>query len=114
MSVINKIALGGAALVVLTVGWLFVANARLRAEVAEARANIIACRMANDDFSAVVAKQNKAVEQIKADSENRIRRTKENAQKYLVAAEKIKKTKMHGEACQAADALFNLYLEENK
>jgi len=121
MDIINKIALGGVtALGVLIIG-LLLSNAHLKTQLAESRAEYIACRMANDLFVAQVAKQNKAVDQLKADNARREKRAQqaaseaqEKARLFYVAAEKIRKTQTRGDACKAADSLFNAYLRNNK
>ncbi len=111
MSVINKIALGGATIVVLAFFWLYLANAHLKADLADARADNAACRMANGAFAASVKKQNDAVERLKA---ARIKRADGEAQKFFDAAEKIRNMKTEGDACRIANELFNAYLSQNR
>ncbi|MFA4994207.1 MAG: hypothetical protein WC521_02760 [Bdellovibrionales bacterium] len=119
MDITNKLALGGGAAVAVAFFWLFLANANLKVELAKAQTDIIACRLANDSFIAHVAKQNKAVEQMKADGARREKQmqeaadeAQEKARLFFVAAENIRKTKTRGDDCQAADALFKAYLKD--
>jgi hypothetical protein len=121
MNLVNKILLGvGAALalvIVITFIWLSLANAHLKAQLAETQANSTACHLANGEFIAKVAQQNKAVEQLRIAGAAQTKRAQEAvifAQKiariYLRAAEKLRKAKPHGDACQATDTIINTYL----
>ncbi len=125
MTPIHKILLylgmGAAAVLVFSIFWLVLSNARLKAQLAEAHAHNTACRMANDQFSEKLAHQNRAVEQIKAESVRReekakseIGKAQEAARAHQAAAEKLRNTKPGKDACKAAEALFNAYAEGNR
>jgi hypothetical protein len=121
MSLIDKIILGiGAALalaVMICVLWLIVANAHLKTQLAQAQANDTACHLANDEFTAQIARQNQAVEKLRIASEAREKRAQEaalDAQKtargYLAAAAKLAKAGAGGDACRSANKLLDSYL----
>ncbi len=119
MTLLSKILLGAASAVLLilisTVGVFWVANARLRADLAEARSAESLCRVANLDFADKVAAQNRAVDAIRSESKAEILK----AQMAQAAAEKV--AAAHGAAaqkllarqdkgCAAAEAAVNAYV----
>ncbi|MDD3371116.1 MAG: hypothetical protein PHE27_04740 [Alphaproteobacteria bacterium] len=119
----NKVALtsaGGLALLGLAAfARISIANAGLKADLAEAQARSHACLLANAEFETRIEKQNAAVEKMKALGEARGRRAaeaartaKDEVQKYLAAAETLRAAKVGGDACAAAAALFDAYLKE--
>jgi hypothetical protein len=125
MNPINKILSGVGAAIILIIAvtfiWLSLANAHLKTMLAEAQANGTACHIANDDFAAKIAQQNKAVEQLKADSAVREKRAiaaadavQKRARKYFIAADRLRKARPKGNDCQAADAVLNAYIGGNK
>jgi hypothetical protein len=122
MTPVNKIFLGiGAALVLigtLTIIWLSLANAHLKTKLAQAQSDATACHMANDEFAAHVLRQNAAVQALRDDAAAHEKHAqllsaeaKKTAQRYALAADKLRKAAPSGDACRAADALFNQYLE---
>ena len=122
MTLVNKILFGGGAalalfIVVAFVG-LLLTNAQLRAQLAETQAAATACRLANDDFSDKVARQNRAIAewQRAAVAHNKEALaasdvSRKNARAFLRTADKLRKTKAKGDACQSAEALLNAYLK---
>ena len=121
MNLLNKILLGAgffaAAAIVGAFVWLSLANAHLKIQLAEAVANGTACQFANNDFVARVAEQNRAVVVLQAKSAAREKSAQEEmhaaqktAQGYLVAAEKIRKMKVRGDKCRAAEDIVNAYI----
>lgn len=122
MTPINKILFGiGAAIVLIiavTIIWLSLANAHLKTQLAQAQANGTACHLANDEFSATVAKQNKAVERLRSNGVALEKQAKasalaarKTADAYLASADKLRKLKPRGDACKAVENLFDRYLE---
>ncbi len=114
---IDKVKLGAAMAVALLVGWLWVSTARLKTALAEEKTRGVACLMANDAFAAQVEKQNKAVAHLKADAVAREKHAQKvllaargAAQAFLADADRIRKAKTTGDACAAANALFDAYL----
>lgn len=69
-----KTVLGAAALVVLLVAGLLLANASLRARLAEERAQTVALRAGNENLKEAIARQNAALEAMREDSEARARK----------------------------------------
>jgi len=121
MTFLNKIWAGVGAAAAFVVVWLWGVNALLRAELAEERTHNTLCMMANDTFAAQVAKQNDAVEKVKAAALKREKAARENeavaqerARGFLAAAEVLRKIKMQGNACKDAESLFNAYLRGMK
>jgi len=125
MNPVNKILLGVgaalAALIAVAFMWLSLANAHLKTALAQAQANGTACHLANDAFTATVARQNKAVEQMKDENavrEKRAQAAAYEAQKavraYSLAAEKLRKIKPRGDACRSTEAIMNLYLKDKQ
>ncbi|MDR3425306.1 MAG: hypothetical protein P4M13_09610 [Alphaproteobacteria bacterium] len=125
MNPVNKILLGVGAVVALALTvvfvWLSLTNAHLKTALAEANASGTACHLANDDFVAKIAQQNKAVEQLKAESALREKRAEaaaeaaqEVARTYFVAADTLRKAKPRGDRCKAADAVLNAYIGGGK
>jgi hypothetical protein len=125
MSPVNKILLGAVAAVALAIVvafvWLSLANAHLKTQLAEERTRGTACLMANDAFTARIAEQNKAVELMKTASAAREKKAheaaneaQEKARLFFVAADKLRKMKMDGGGCKAADAILNAYLGGGK
>jgi hypothetical protein len=121
MDIINKVLLGAGTAAVFALFWLSLANAHLKTQLAEARTDVFAYRMANDDFAATLERQNKAVAQLKADSARREKRAQEaadaaqeKARLFFIAADKLRKTMVHGDACTAANSLLDAYLGDNK
>jgi hypothetical protein len=115
---INKILIGACGAVALALMWLWMSNARLRAEVAEARTTATACRMANERFTAHAQRQNEAIVQMKSEAENRVAaavaKAKKAAKPFYAAAESLRKEKLEGDACLAAEVLLNAYLGEQQ
>jgi hypothetical protein len=122
MTPVNKIFLGiGAALVLigtLTIIWLSLANAHLKTKLAQAQSYATACHMANDEFAAHVLRQNAAVQALRDDAAAHEKHAQflsaeaeKTAQRYALAADKLRKAAPSDDACRAADALFNQYLE---
>ena len=120
MTQLNGILLGiGAALAAVVLGALvalWIANGHLRTELTAARDQATALRMANAQFTAMVARQNTAVAALKADSEARARRATEAtqaaatlAERYKAAAAALSARAQRGDACQAAEALLRGY-----
>ncbi|MGB9154220.1 MAG: hypothetical protein WCD70_14160 [Alphaproteobacteria bacterium] len=125
MNPANKILLGLGAVIALILAvifiWLSIANAHLKTQLAQAQANNTACHLANDEFVTQVARQNKAVETLKTAGVAREKHVQEAAYEtqktvrvYFLAAEKLRRTKMRGDACHAAENIFNAYLGNAK
>ncbi len=125
MNPIHKVMLGagGAAILALSLALigLLLSTARLKTKLAEAQTYSVACRMANDDFSVKAARQNKAIEEIKAETikhrenaQTEAKKAHETAQVFYAAADKLRRTKVKGDVCKAADELLNAYLRNNK
>lgn len=123
MNPLNKILLGlgaGVALIIAAViVWLSLANAHLQAALAEAHANNTACQMANDEFRLKAQQQNKAIEALKAEADERtaraakaVREAQKTAAFYQADAARLARQKASGEDCQAAAALFDRYNAE--
>ena len=121
MNPLNKILLGAGVAVVVTIiatfVWLSLANAHLRAQLAEAVANGTACHFANNDFAARITEQNRAVATLQSESSAReksaqvaMRAAEKTAQGYLLAAVKIRKTTVRGDNCRAAEDIVNAYI----
>ena len=120
MNPVNKILLGiGAAaglIIAVVIVWLSLANAHLKTELAQTEANNTACHLANDEFVTQVAIQNKAVDLLKTQSLARekraqaaARQTEKEAHSYFLLAAEMAKNKKQGDACHAAQALFDRY-----
>ncbi len=125
MNPINKIALAAGSAVAFSVGialcWLALANAHLKTELAEAQSLNVACRMANEEFAARVARQNNAIQNMRDEDERRkekadaeIQKAHKAAQAFYGAAEKLRKAKVDGDPCKAADAMLNAYIRKLK
>jgi sensor histidine kinase regulating citrate/malate metabolism len=125
MNPFNKIFLGMGALIALAVAvvfiWLSLANAHLKVDLAQEQENDTACRLANDQFVTQVAQQNKAVERLKTESIAREKhaqalaeQAQKNARASFLVAEKLRKTKEHGDACRSSETIFNQYLGANR
>jgi hypothetical protein len=121
MTPLNKVFLGiGAALVAIvaiTIVWLSLANAHLKTQLAQAQANATACHIANDEFAARALRQNAAVQALRDDAAAREKQAQslsaeaeKTARRFALAADKLKKATPQGDACRAADALFNQYV----
>lgn len=125
MNPIHKIALAAGSAVALSVGialvWLTLANAHLKTELAKAQALNVACRMANEEFASRIARQNKAIQYMRDEGERRkekadaeIQKAHKAAQAFYGAAEKLRKAKVGGDPCQAADAMLSAYIRKQK
>jgi hypothetical protein len=125
MNPVNKIlfGLGAAVVLIITVAfvWLSLANAYLKTELAESQANDTACHLANDEFAAKAAAQNRAVAQLRDESlahekraQEAVREAQKSAQVFLKAADKLRKTNMHGDACKTSEALLDDYIGGGK
>lgn len=114
---LNKLYLAVAAAVVLLLGGLWLANARLRADLAEARADVAVYRVANNSFAGKIAEQNAAVERLRADYARRLAQT-EAARVAARAQGEVHRAKAqallsreagHDDPCRAVETLFNDY-----
>lgn len=114
---LNKLYLAVAAAVVLLLGGLWLANARLRADLAEARADIALYRVANNAFAGKIAEQNAAVEQLRADYARRMAQA-EAARAAARARGEAHRAKAQAllareagreDVCRAVETLFNDY-----
>lgn len=120
MNPVNKILLGLGAAVALIIGavfvWLFLANAHLQAKLAQAEAGSTACYLANQEFAVQVARQNEAVEVLKAERLKRAQAASYEAQKtmraHFLAAEELRKVKSRGGTCEAAENILNNYVSK--
>lgn len=121
MNPVSKILLGIGAVVALAVAiiivWLSLANAHLRAELAETRVNVTACEIANDDFRQKTEKQNQTITQMKTDGAEReragriaVQNARKSAAGFQSDAGRIAKQKSSGDDCKAAAALLNDYI----
>ncbi|MDE1901536.1 MAG: hypothetical protein KGI37_07830 [Alphaproteobacteria bacterium] len=121
MNPITKIAVGiGAVLAIIIVGvfiWLFVANANLKAQLAQSQSDATACHMANQDFADKAAVQNKAIAALQAAADARARRAaaadkaaQKQAQGLMKRAAHIAAAKSGPDACAAANNLMNAYI----
>jgi hypothetical protein len=122
MTLVNRILFGlrafFALVVIVAFIWQSLANAYLKAQLAQSQANGTACHLANDEFASAVAEQNKAVEELKQSSlahERRAQAEAENAQKsaraYFKIAKQLRKAASGKEVCSSADQLLNSYLK---
>jgi hypothetical protein len=120
MILINKILFGIGAVLVLGATvifvWMMLANAHLRADLAEARGNAATCHLANDNFADTVAKQNKAVAAMQSRTKQREKsaqtesyRAQQAARKWFLAADILEKQKIGSDECRAATQLFDQY-----
>lgn len=121
MNPLTKILPGlGAAValvIVVVIIWLMLANAHLRAALAEAQAHDTACHLANDEFAQKTAAQNQAVEELHKESaanEVRARVALAAAQKSVAAFRKnaalLSQQKASGDDCKAASDLLDHYI----
>jgi hypothetical protein len=122
-SQVKLYAVTGLALcVVATIGWLLIARANLRAELAESRAQNAAYIAQNDAFKASAQRQNDAIAALQAEAEVRAEAAQKAAQAaqaraeaYQAKAAALSRRKPSApDACAAADALFNDYLRGQK
>jgi hypothetical protein len=68
---------GVVVIVASTIGWLLIARANLRAELAEAQAGRQVCLAANADFQEKTETQNRAIAQLQAEAEARAESVKQ-------------------------------------
>ncbi len=121
MNPVNKILLGIGAVVALVIAgviiWLTLANAHLKTQLAQSQGEATACHMANAEFAAKAAEQNRAVAALAAESAAREKNAKDaaqtaqkTAQGFLADANRLSAKQSSGDDCKAADGLFNGYL----
>ncbi|MDE2029605.1 MAG: hypothetical protein KGI97_03470 [Alphaproteobacteria bacterium] len=121
MTLLNKIIFGvTAALLLITGGavvWLLLVNAHVKMELAQAQADDGICRLANGDFADKVVRQNAAVAQMEQASvaQSKQAQVREAAARkakifYEKRAREIAAWQEKGDACKAADKLFDDYL----
>ncbi len=121
MNPLNKILLGIGAFVALVIivafVWLSLANAHLKTQLAQSQSLGTACIIANRDFASKTTQQNKAVVALQKAGlarEKKAQRAAFEAQRtvraYTLAADKLRKLKITGDQCVAAQNLFQDYL----
>lgn len=124
MNPVNKILLGVGAGIVLVVAfvtmWLTLANAHLKVQLAEARADMGTCESANDDFRQKTEMQNRIIGEWKNQDQARQKQMeilKHAAQKKSANldqnATKLSYAKPSGDDCKAVEALMNQFLADH-
>lgn len=125
MSLLDKIMFGTGAAILLFIAifimWLLIANAHLRAKLAEANANGTACHLVNDEFRQKLEQQNQAVLALRNESAARAKKALEAEQKALGTATQLQKHAAHlaqqkssGDDCKEAAKLLDGYIAEGK
>ncbi len=115
----GKIIFGAAALIALIVVGLSLANASLRAKVAEAQGQVVALKAGNENLKAAIARQNAALAAMRDESEARARKAetliaegRRKAQALRREAERLAASGPAGaDDCGAARALMTGYAE---
>jgi hypothetical protein len=121
MNLIDKILFGAGAIVALVIAviivWLCLANAHLRADLAEARVNTTACRLANGDFRQQALRQDAAIAALRLEGAARAKRAaaasavaEKTAAGFQADASRLAGQKAGGEDCRAATALLDHYI----
>lgn len=113
------IGIGAGILLIVTVViiWLSIANAHLRAELADANANGTACHIVNDEFQQKADQQNQAITILQNDSALRARRAAEAEQAaaktaalYQKDVARLTRKKSSGDQCAATADLLKRYI----
>jgi hypothetical protein len=107
--------------VLSSIGWLAIARANLKAELAQARADYAMCQSANADWAAKTETSNAAVRKLREESEARQARAVEARNKAAKVAEKhadkaraILSESGKGDECRAAQRLISRYIRSRK
>lgn len=118
MNLLDNILLGIALAAALTILWLGLANAHLRADLAEARGGMTACQMANDEFRQKTEQQNRTVLALQSQTEalrhkaaSAAQALEKTAAGYEDAAQKLAREKAEGDDCRATSALIDRVVE---
>lgn len=102
MNLIDKVLAGVAGFLALGLCIVFFINAELRAALAEAQSHETACRLANGDMAAAVARQNAALEHWRAPIPSSA-----ESRTYLHTARRIELTRAGHNACADTEKLLN-------
>ncbi|MDE2099141.1 MAG: hypothetical protein KGL39_17940 [Patescibacteria group bacterium] len=122
MGTLDKVLFGilGTIIGVMTIAiiWLIISKDGLKAELAQAQINVTACQLTNSEFAQKAQEQNKAIASLKQEELTRqqqaakaLAEAQKTASQYLKDAKAISMRKQSGDACMAANSLFNTYLE---
>jgi|GEM_PF-1888355 len=103
------------------IGWLAIARANLKAELAKAQATYALCQYANDEWAAQAKAMNEAAMKWKKEAEKRHEKAihaqnnaKKTAEKHAANAKEIMNAKEKGDTCEAAQKLIRQYLKDRK
>jgi hypothetical protein len=118
MTVLDKILASIIAALLLMFGIVLIMNANLRADVAQARANVSVLTAANADFKNSTEKQNQAIQALKAAGDARLaavqkamKRASAEATQYRTQAAVIANIKSEGDDCAGARVVLGNYLQ---
>jgi hypothetical protein len=113
------VGLAVAFVVLVAFVYLVVVNAHLKTQLAQAQANDTACRLANDDFVAEVARQNEIVGALRSETlarEKQAQTAEAQAHKqahiYWKAAAKVLSHKAGQNICASSENMMNDYLKD--
>ena len=116
MGLETKILAGVALFLIVLFAWLLIANANLRADLAEARASNTALHLANDAFKDSAERQAKNWAAMQADAAQRYAAAQKTADRiiarYKKDAAQLKALRPQGGDCAAAAKLIDSYREK--
>lgn len=109
------------AVVLGLIGWLAIARANLKAELAQARADYAMCLSANAEWAARAQTVNSAVRKMREETNARRKKAAKaqniaakEAAKHADYARELLAVTGRGEACHAAQSLIRNYLRDRK